>query len=122
MKKQTVFGQWMGSYKARFPREICALQAADLFAYELTKEFENLLSRPKDDMRWALRQILPLEGEKPLLRFYDAHEMFRIFLEATGQDTNPSAGIADILTETWLRKIAVRDLLQARIRKLTNPG
>src|SRR5260370_13743015 len=47
MKKHTDFGQWMGSYASKTPSEVIPLQAADLFAYELAKEFQNLRTRPQ---------------------------------------------------------------------------
>jgi len=120
MKRLTVYGQWMGSYASALASELYPLQAADLFAYELTKEFENLISRPTDDMRWALRQILrPASkyNQHHLIQFYDAHEMIRVFLEATGQDSHPTPAIQAMLANVWLRKIVARDLMQERIRK-----
>jgi hypothetical protein len=88
MKKQTSYGHWMGSFSTDSPDKVPALQAADLFAYELTKEFESLVNRPSDDMRWALRRILNPTPEHPrhLLQFYDSHEMARMYIEATGQE------------------------------------
>ena len=120
MKKMTTFGQYMESYRSGSPEELCPLQAADLFAYELTKEFENLLRRPNDAMRWALRKILrPIrEQEKlALIQFYDAHDIVRVFLEGTGQDKAKDALIQKVLTQAWVKKIAVRDLLEERIAK-----
>jgi hypothetical protein len=82
MKNQTTYGQWMGSFSTDSPDNVPALQAADLFAYELTKEFENSVNRPASNMRWALRKILKPTRERPrnLLTFYDSHEMLRTFL------------------------------------------
>lgn len=87
----------------------------DLFAYELVKEYENILKKPEGAMRWALKQILPLGGSKPLVQFYNTHEMLRVFLEATGQDQSASDEVNGLLTESWLRKIAVRDVLLSRL-------
>jgi hypothetical protein len=116
MKKLTIVGQWMGSYSSALARDSFPLQAADLFAYELTKEFENLIKRPQDNMRWALRQILSysLAEGPPLIQFYDSHEMVRVFLEATGQDNAP--GRSEFMTSSFLRKTAVREFLHQRIR------
>lgn len=119
MKALTYVGQWMGNYGVDSPDANPSLQAADLFAYEITKEFENLVSRPDDEMRWALRQILRPLSHFPrhhLIQFYDGHEMVRIFLEATGQDADPAA--QSFLTESWLLKGAIRDLLRRRIAAL----
>jgi hypothetical protein len=74
----TMFSKAMGSYASDFPENIQALQAADLFAYELTHYFENLLRRPKDGMRWGLRQMLADKKDsyhQPLLKFYSYEEM-----------------------------------------------
>lgn len=115
MKQLTDIGQWMGSYAAALPEDSYPLQAADLFAYELTKEFENLASRPQDNMRWALGQILAWREEDgpPLIQFYDSHELLRIFLEATGMDKDPRR--TAFMTTTWLRKFSVKQLLHQRI-------
>jgi hypothetical protein len=115
MKNLTTYGQWMGEFSTAFPKHCAPLQAADLFAYELVKEYENILKKPEGAMRWALKQILPLGGSKPLVQFYDTHEMLRVFLEATGQDQSASDEVNGLLTESWLRKIAVRDVLLSRL-------
>ena len=75
--------------------------------------------RGKPVMRWALTQILPLGGPRPLVQFYDTHEMIRIFLEATGQDQNQNDEVNGFLTDSWLRKIAVRDVLLSRLNDAT---
>ncbi|WP_353062482.1 DUF3800 domain-containing protein [Tunturibacter psychrotolerans] len=118
MKKLTVYGQWMGRFSTDSPKSCLPLQAADLFAYELVKEFQNILTKPENGMRWALKQILRLGGPKPLVQFYDAHEMIRIFLEATGQDHHASSVVNGLLTESWLRKIAIGDVLRARLNEV----
>lgn len=117
MKKMTDYGQWMGRFSTDSPENSPPLQAADLFAYELTKEFENLVKRPDDDMRWALRRILTPTRERPkqLIQFYDSHEMLRVYLEATGQESNPN--FQTVLTQSWLLKAAVRQLMETRIGK-----
>jgi hypothetical protein len=84
MKNETIYGRWMGAYSSSTPKELIPLQAADLLAYELTKEFENLLFRPSDKMRWGLRQILPiaLADSVPLFHFCDRREMLRFIKES----------------------------------------
>lgn len=122
MKNMTTYGQWMSSFSTDSPDKVPALQAADLFAYELTKEFENLVNRPEDDMRWALRRILKTtpESGRNLLQFYDSHEMVRTFIEATGQDESNNPEIQRVLTQSWMLKTAVNQLLQKRIQKSLN--
>jgi hypothetical protein len=83
MKRSTTYGKWMGSYASSTPAEIVQLQAADLFAYELAKEFENLLTRPQDSMRWGLQQILQLVNYPfSMIRLYDRKELLRTILES----------------------------------------
>jgi len=120
MKERTTFGPLMGSYKTASPEELYPLQAADLFAYELTKEFENLLKRPNDAMRWPLRKILrPIlqQENRHLIQFFDAHDIVRVFLEATGQDRTDNALIQTLLAQAWTKKIGIRNLLEQRIAK-----
>lgn len=106
----------MGDFSTAYPKDCCALQAADLFSYEIVKEYENLLKKPDGEMRWALKRILAQGGARPLIQLYDSHEMLRIYLEATGQDQHADAIVAGLLTDSWLRKIAVRDVLLSRLR------
>ncbi len=120
MKNSTDFGHWMGSYGSSCTAELYPLQAADLFAYEITKEFENLVSRPTDTMRWALRQILaPRKDKNLLLRFVDAHEMRQLFLEGIHKPDHPA--VQDVQASVWLRRAAVRDLFRQRMGAIQSP-
>ncbi len=77
----------MGSYASSTPSELCPLQAADLFAYELCHEFENRIKRPNDRMRWALRQILRMyKIPSPMVRLLDRKELLRQILESGWPD------------------------------------
>lgn len=77
----------MGSYASSTPMETCPLQAADIFAYELCKEFENRIHRPNDKMRWALRQILRLcKIPLPRIVLLDRKELLRRILESGWSD------------------------------------
>jgi hypothetical protein len=77
----------MGSYASNTPSEICQLQAADLFAYELLKEFENRINRPQDRMRWGLRQIVRMEKVPlPRIILLDRKELLRTIREARFRD------------------------------------
>jgi hypothetical protein len=83
MKSRTDLGPWMESCSFSTPSETVQLQMADLFAYEICKEFENLQKRPHAPMRWALRQILNLEHEQfAMIRFFDRKELLRLVIEA----------------------------------------
>jgi hypothetical protein len=46
IKKHTDYGKRMGSYASGTPGDFCPLQAADIFAYELSHEFESRVKRP----------------------------------------------------------------------------
>jgi len=83
MQQITDHGKWMGSYASSTPAEMVPLQAADVFAYELAKEFENILVHPKLEMRWGLQQILTLVPlPTALIRILDRKELLRLVKEA----------------------------------------
>lgn len=50
--------KWMGPYSIGSPDNVYALQAADLFAYEITREFESICSKSPRKMRWPLKQFV----------------------------------------------------------------
>lgn len=76
------FSKFMGAYSSSLAKEVPALQAADLFAYEITKEFENRLSRPKDKMRWGLRQLLGNSDRDALIFFYGFETMLETLMDS----------------------------------------
>jgi len=116
MKASTDFGQWMGSYASSTPGDRVHLQAADLFAYELSKEFENLLVRPQDPMRWGLRQILEkLASPYAMIALLDRLELLRIVKESNWpckegtdeiQDTEKQMNSARARMTKWLEERA----------------
>lgn len=82
IRTMTDFGKGMGGYSSDTPQNMIPLQAADLFAYELAKEFENLLVRPNDNMRWGLQQLLSLvDFPTALIRLFDRKELLRTVKE-----------------------------------------
>jgi hypothetical protein len=58
IKSHYEHGNRMASYASGLPADLCPLQAADVFAYELSHEFESRTKRPAAEMRWGLRQIV----------------------------------------------------------------
>jgi len=108
------FGQWMGSYASGTPQDLTFLQAADLFAYELTHEFENRVNRPDDDMRWALAQMLPAGGRNFLHKFYAVPQLIELLLDnnrlSVTEDQKSAGSINSSLTN-----IALRDMLFERM-------
>ena len=75
------FGRWMGSYASACPDKLNPLQAADLFVYELTHEFENRINRPGDKMRWALTEMLPDSWRGFLHKFYGVPQLVDLLIE-----------------------------------------
>lgn len=57
MQNDPEYGRWMGPYSIGSPSNVYALQAADLFSYELTQEFESLCGRHCRAMRWPMKQF-----------------------------------------------------------------
>jgi hypothetical protein len=96
MQATTDFGQWMTGYGSSTPRDTVQLQAADLFAYELAKEFENLLTRPKDDMRWGLRQILKAHLPFHFIQLFDRKELLRIIKQSNWPDQSGVEELDDL--------------------------
>ena len=112
IKKHTDFGRWMGAYASSTPADTVQLQAADIVAYELSKDFENRLKRPNDKMRFGLRQILKMSNlPLPMIRFLDRRELLRIIQEGRFpcqagveelEDTQMSSAIEAMVT--WMRE------------------
>lgn len=86
----------MGSYASSTPAEVVQLQIADLFAYELAKEFENLLTRPSDPMRWPLRQLLTLvDYPWSMIQLFDRKELLRLILESRWSHSEHTEEVGD---------------------------
>jgi hypothetical protein len=87
IKETYDYGQRLGKYTSSTPEENAPLQAADVFAYELSKEFENRIRRPHDAMRWGLRQILTMvKVPPPRIILYDRKELLRRVKESNFAD------------------------------------
>jgi hypothetical protein len=94
IKKHYDHGNRMGSYASSTPRDLAPLQAADLFAYELSHEFENRVKRPGDDMRWGLRQIVGMYRIPiPQIILFDRKELLRRIKESGFEDQTGTGGI-----------------------------
>ena len=107
MKDSTDYGSWMGAYSSSTPSETVQLQAADLLAYELAKKFENLLTRPKDKMRWGLRQILrPYPPPPNYIRLLDRKELLRIIKENRWPDQTGTEEIEDSQMQSAQQQMA----------------
>jgi hypothetical protein len=101
-------GPRMGTYFSSTPRETCQLQAADLFAYELLKEFENRVRRPQDRMRYGLRQIIKMANVPlPRIILLDRKELLRTIKEAAFKD---QTGTEELGNHTMLS--AMQDMMK----------
>ena len=105
MKSSLDVGFRMGTYASTSPGELYPLQAADLFAYELSKEFENSVKRPDDRMRWGLREILTMVRLfLPRIVLIDRMELLRTIKEANFRD------------QTGVEELGKHDMLSAMKR------
>jgi hypothetical protein len=101
MKAQrSPLSKFMGTYASSLADDVAALQAADLFAYEITKEFENRLSRPGDDMRWGLRQLLgKLSNQQALIKFYGFDSLLESLMDNEHIPEDPEIRLASSLVQ-----------------------
>jgi hypothetical protein len=108
------FGKWMGSYSSVLADELNFLQAADLFAYELTHEFENRVHRQNDPMRWGLAELLPGSWRDFLHNFYGVPQLLELLIESgfLGPHEDPRHAIS---ISTSMNNIMHRDLLFGRM-------
>jgi hypothetical protein len=113
IQKESAWGQWMGSYTTSQPSDLLPLQAADLFAYELTKEFENWVNRPKDPMRWALKQIIKHEPGVLLIKFFNHAVMLQTLVES-GAITFQGYAAVDLILASHGGMKDVRKILRNR--------
>jgi hypothetical protein len=61
---------WMGTYASAKPKNVLPLQAADLFAYELTRELEAWTKAPTPPMRDGLKGLLRGFKWQALIKVY----------------------------------------------------
>jgi len=108
------FGKWMGSYSSAPANDLNFLQAADLFAYEFTHEFENRIHRPNDPMRWGLAQLLPGTWQDFLHTSYGVPQLLELLIEsgALGPHEDPRHVISISNSMDMMRQ---RDILFGRV-------
>lgn len=94
IKESYEFGNRMGSYASSTPKQFVQLQVADVFAYELGREFERQVKRPGCDMRWGLKQILRMVSIPiPQIILFDRKELLRRIKESNFPD---QTGVGEI--------------------------
>lgn len=120
IKELTLFGEWMGECSFSSPAVTPQLQAADLFAYELYKEFENQQRRPDLPMRWGLRQILSLyPPEVSLIRLFDRKELLRTIIEANLPHKEHTEEVGDVDSQMAVALKTRSDWIRARALQKT---
>lgn len=115
IKSVTDFGNWMGGYGSSTPKDTVQLQAADLFAYELAKEFESQIVRPNDSMRWGMKQLLKLvKFPNSFIRLYDRKELLRTIIESDFPDKTGTEEVGDVDTQMFAMRHRMSSLLRKR--------
>lgn len=69
-KSRFQWADWMGTYQSAKPKDVLPLQAADFFAYELTRELESWTKAPSPPMRDGLKGLLRGFKWQPLIKVY----------------------------------------------------
>ncbi|MGA9062757.1 MAG: DUF3800 domain-containing protein [Terracidiphilus sp.] len=82
LQEDADYGKWIGPYSFDNPRRVRGLQAVDLFAYELTQEFEHFFGATRRPMRWALKQFVQKEGMGFMVKFLVYESMMHTLLES----------------------------------------
>jgi|GEM_PF-6849139 len=108
------FGKWMGTYASNSPDNLNFLQAADLFAYELTHEFENRVNRPRDTMRWGLSEMLPGTRRDFLHKFYGVPQLLDLLIKSNRLNITENQRNAGSINAS-LTNIMHGDLLSSRM-------
>ena len=103
----------MGIYSSQLAKDVAALQAADLFAYETTKEFENSVNRPTEQMRCGLRQLLEEEKRQALIKFIGVEGLREVLMDDHLVDEN-----TDIRLASAMFQLDVTMHMQSRYRRL----
>jgi hypothetical protein len=97
IKAKTIYGPLMDSCVFGSPAEMPGLQVADIFAYELRKEFEAQQLRPDAPMRWAMREILRLaDADYAMIRLFNREELLRLILESGIPDKTGTEEVPDV--------------------------
>ena len=98
-QRGTLVAGWMGTYGSKLANDVAALQAADLFAYEITKEFENSVNRPTERMRWGLRQLIIEEKRQALIKFIGFEGLLDILMDDHLIDENTDIRLASAMLQ-----------------------
>lgn len=109
-------GSYMGKYGSGDPAEMIPLQAADMLAYEMTKDYEGVLSqRP---IRKSYQELMRMGGRRPLMKYLDRLDLLSILKESEFPDTD---GFAEI-DENSVLQIFARHSAQILINERRESG
>jgi hypothetical protein len=100
IKESTDYGKHMGAYASSTPRETVQLQSADIFAYELSKDFENQIQKPELSMRWGLKQILKMSGiPLPMVQLFRRKQLLNVIKLNGWPEKDGIEELSDLETE-----------------------
>ncbi len=112
-KPQYVWSDWMGSYAPGSPKNVLPLQAADFFAYELTREFESWRNPNRPPMRMGLKMLLRGLKRRPLIKLYDLPGMLDMYRNS-GIINKPFEQFHPITDLAYLHMAIVDKILRER--------
>jgi hypothetical protein len=75
------FTPYMGAYGSGEMEDMIPLQVADVLAYEMTKEYESILTSNRK-MRASYRELMRNTGPRPLIKYLDRLQLLRILRES----------------------------------------
>ena len=102
-----IIGQYMGEYSSGSPEDLIPLQAADVLAYEMTKEYENIVNTERR-IRESFKELMRLGGKRPLIKYLDRRALLTILKESGYIDEV----VAEEVDETSLLQIVARHSAQ----------
>lgn len=112
IKAEAVWGQWMREYSCARPENELPLQAADLFAYEITHEFETWIKRPDCKMRWPLKQVLKNAKGQLVIKVFTFPVMIQCLAESGALEER-----TDFTFAAYSDMADVKSVLQKRIEE-----
>jgi hypothetical protein len=107
------WSDWMGTYTSAKPKDLLPLQAADLFAYELTREFEGWRNNNPPAMRMGLKLLLKGLRWKPLIKLY-SRPVILDMLWNSGAFPGDSSKDGPFMIEAYANMHLVDDALKRR--------
>lgn len=110
-------GRYMGLYGSGEPQTSIPLQAADILAYEMTKEYENLVGSQRC-IRKSYQELMRWGGRRPLVKYLDRLALLRILKESNFADED---GFEE-LNEDSVLQILARHTAQQILEQRRDPG